>query len=244
VKPFLLLATRAEDAAADNEYASFCRFTGLDPSQLVRHRWERKPLDGLDLDDYSGIFMGGSPFTTSDPDDLKSPAQRRVERELWPLLRAVLDRDFPLLGACYGIGTLGVHLGGVVDRTYGEPIGPVPVTTTVEGAADPVFGSLPTRFEAFVGHKEAITALPAEAVLLAGSPACPVQAFRVGRNVYATQFHPELDVEGLCTRIEVYKYAGYFEPAEAEVIKLVARRAAVHAPPRLLRRFVEVHARP
>jgi GMP synthase (glutamine-hydrolysing) len=29
VKPFLLLATRAEDAAADNEYDAFLRFTGL-----------------------------------------------------------------------------------------------------------------------------------------------------------------------------------------------------------------------
>jgi GMP synthase (glutamine-hydrolysing) len=29
VKPFLLLGTRAEDAAADNEYEAFVAFTGL-----------------------------------------------------------------------------------------------------------------------------------------------------------------------------------------------------------------------
>ena len=65
---------------------------------------------------------------------------------------------------------------------------------------------------------------------LATSAACPVQAFRVGQNVYATQFHPELDLEGICTRIEVYKNAGYFDPSEAETLKEPSR-AVGGAPP-------------
>jgi len=36
VKPFLLLATRAEDAAADNEYESFMAFAGLGVRDLRR----------------------------------------------------------------------------------------------------------------------------------------------------------------------------------------------------------------
>ena len=63
----------------------------------------------------------------------------------------------------------------------------------------------------------------------------------VGRNVYATQFHPELDVDGLCLRIEVYKHSGYFEPHEAEDLKEMARASSVTAPPLLLRRFVELY---
>jgi GMP synthase (glutamine-hydrolysing) len=43
VKPFLLLGTRAEDAAADNEYSAFLGFTGLDESLLQRVRLERRP---------------------------------------------------------------------------------------------------------------------------------------------------------------------------------------------------------
>ena len=43
--------------------------------------------------------------------------------------------------------------------------------------------------------------MPPHAVVLASSATCPVQAFRVGRNLYATQFHPELDLAGLDTRI-------------------------------------------
>jgi GMP synthase (glutamine-hydrolysing) len=144
-----------------------------------------------------------------------------------------------MLGACYGVGTLGTHQGAVVDRTYGEPVGPVTVTLTAEGRNDPVFGVLPPSFEAFVGHREAIRELPAHAVRLASSSACPVQAFRVGSNVYATQFHPELDVAGILTRIDVYKDAGYFPPEEAEPLKELVRASAVQHPPAIVRRFVE-----
>lgn len=240
MKPFLLLATRAEDRAADEEYEAFARFGGLAPERLVRVRLEQEPLPPLDLDDYAGIILGGSPFTTGDPEATKSAVQRRVEAELDVLLTEIVARDFPLLGACYGIGTLGRNQGAVVDQTYAEDVGAVLVELTEEGRSDPLLGVLPERFEAFVGHKEAITSLPGHAVRLAGSAACPVQAFRVGRNVYATQFHPELDIPGLHGRIDVYKHYGYFHPDTAEHLKDLATRSDVRFPPLLVRRFVEL----
>lgn len=242
MKPFLLLATRAEDVAADQEYEAFLRFGGLRESELRRVRLEQRSLGELRLEEYSGLIMGGSPFNSSDPPVAKSGVQRRVERELAALLDAVVASDFPMLGACYGVGTLGSHQGALVDRTYGEPVGPVWVTLTDEGRRDPVFGVLPSAFEAFVGHKEAIRELPRHAVRLASSPACPVQAFRIGSNVYATQFHPELDVAGIVTRIDVYKHAGYFAAEDADALKELARSSEVRHPPAIMRRFVERYA--
>jgi GMP synthase (glutamine-hydrolysing) len=246
VKPFVLLATRAEDLAADDEYAAMLRFGGLEEHELRRVRLEQPDAPsaaGLDLDAWSGVILGGSPFTTSDPPETKSAAQVRVEADVAALLDRVVAEDRPFLGACYGVGTLGVHQGAVVDQTFREPIGPVKVELTGHGAVDPLTSVLPGSFEAFVGHKEAVTTLPDHAVLLATSAACPVQAFRVGRNVYATQFHPELDVPGLQTRIDVYRDYGYFEPHEAAWVKATAAQSAVSEPPRLLRRFVELYAR-
>jgi GMP synthase (glutamine-hydrolysing) len=243
MKPFLLLATRAQDAAADNEYAAFLDFSGLGERDLRRIRLEQRPLGGIDLADWSGILLGGSPFTSSDPSESKSPVQRRVEADLRGLLDLVISADFPFLGACYGIGVLGGHQRAVVDRQYAEPVGPVPVTLTPEGRRDPLLHGLPGTFEAFVGHKEAISQLPAHAVLLASSPACPVQAFRIGTNVYATQFHPELDADGLCTRIEAYKDAGYFPPEEAGELKALARRSHVTHPPAIVRAFAQRFSR-
>ena len=243
MRPFLLLGTRAEDAAADNEYDAFLGFTGLEESMLHRVRLERGPLGSVDLDDWSGIFLGGGPFNSSDPDELKSPVQRRVESELGALLDVVVERDFPFLGACYGIGVIGTHRGATIDREYSEPIGPVPVTLTPEGRADPLLADLPEHFDAFVGHKEAVSHLPEHATLLASSPRCPVQAFRVGSNVYATQFHPELDRTGIHTRIDVYSTFGYFDPSEAADLHAASDRVDVTHPMTLLANFKARYAR-
>jgi GMP synthase (glutamine-hydrolysing) len=244
VRPFLLLATRAEDTAADDEYCAFLRFSGLAEHELVRVRLEQaaEQVGAADLDRYSGVMLGGSPFTWSTPPMAKTETQRRVEAEIDTLLDRIVAEDLPFLGACYGIGTLGGHEGAVVDTTYAEAIGAAEIGLTEAGALDPLTGVLPERFEAYVGHKEAVTALPAHAVHLATSPACPVQAFRVGEHVYATQFHPELDLPGLQTRIDVYKHAGYFHPDTAEDLKREVATTSVVDPPRLVRRFVELFA--
>ncbi|MDE0546722.1 glutamine amidotransferase [Microbacterium sp. C7(2022)] len=243
MKPFVLLATRAEDVPADEEYALFLRYTGLTERELIRIRLEAAPMPKLDLDDLSGIFVGGGPFNASDPIEKKSAVQRRVEAEFGTLLDEVVARDFPFLGACYGVGTIGAHQGAVIDRTYGEPISVVPVTMTDAGAVDPLLNSLPRTFEAFVGHKEAIRTLPPSATLLASSPTCPVQMFRVKQNIYATQFHPELDLEGITTRIHAYANHGYFAADELELTLSAVQRAAVQHPSLMLRTFVERYAR-
>ena len=241
MKPFLLLSTRAEDLAADEEYAAFVACTKLPEERLHRFRLEAAPLPPLRLDDYAGIFIGGGPFNSSDPEESKSAVQLRVERELAGLLDEVVARDFPFFGACYGVGTLGVHQGGVVDRHYSEPISAVRISLTAEGLADPLLDGVPERFDAFVGHKEACRVLPSSAVLLASSATCPVQMFRVGRNVYATQFHPELDVPGLVTRIRVYQHAGYFEPSEMNDLIARLTPSVVTEPGRLLANFAALY---
>jgi GMP synthase (glutamine-hydrolysing) len=243
MRPFLFLGTRPEDDAADNEYASVVRCTGLPEHDVRRRRLERDPLGEVDLDDFSGIILGGGPFNTSDPEVEKSPVQRRAEGELHDLALRVVEADSPFFGACYGIGVLGSLRDGLVDRTHSEPIGAMSVTLTDEGRTDPLFDGLPDTFDVFLGHKEAVSRLPAGAVRLAFSATCPVQAFRLGSNVYATQFHPELDVDALCLRIEVYKNHGYFEPSQAQSLKDMARRSVVTEPPRLLKTFVERYSR-
>jgi GMP synthase (glutamine-hydrolysing) len=239
VRPFLLLSSRADAVAADDEYVGFQKATGLDVGQLHRVRLEAAALPELDLDDYAGIFLGGGPFNSSDPPEAKSAVQHRVESDLRALLDEVVGFDYPFLGACYGVGTLGVHQGGVVDATFAEPIGRVPVSLTEAGLADPLLAGMPSRFDAFVGHKEACTVLPPTAVLLATSPQCPVQMFRVKENVYATQFHPELDRAGIITRVRVYQHAGYFPPHEMEELIERLTQAVVTRPARILANFVE-----
>ena len=58
--PFLLLASRAEDAAAEDEYAAYLRYGGLEERELRRVRLEAAPLPALDLSQFSGVIVGGN----------------------------------------------------------------------------------------------------------------------------------------------------------------------------------------
>lgn len=237
-----MLSSRAEDLAADDEYTAFLKMTGLPGEQLRRIRIEAAPLPALNLDEYSGVILGGGPFNSTDPPAAKSPVQHRVERELRILLDEIVDRDFPFLGACYGIATLGLHQGGIIDRIHAEPVSAVRISLTADGLGDPLLAGMPAEFDAFVGHKEACRVLPSGAVLLATSPRCPVQMFRVGKNMYATQFHPELDVAGVVTRVRVYQHAGYFPPTEMHELIDRLTLAVVTEPGRMLANFVARYA--
>ncbi len=243
MKPFLLITTRDDERIAAEEHASYCTLTGLLPEDLSWLRADQQPLGDLDIDQYSGIILAGSPFTVSEPEESKSENERRVERELAALLDRVLERDFPFLGICYGIGTIGTHQGATVDRTYGENTQATRISLTPEGLGDPLFGELPAEFDAFVGHKEAISEVPPHLAVLASSPGCPVQAFRVGRNVYATQFHPELDGAAMTTRIHAYMNHGYFDPGEVDALIERVQRADVRASQMVLSRFTEQYLR-
>lgn len=239
MKPFLLITTRGEDLEAADEHAAYCRLTGLLPEDLEWRRIDRGPLGAVDFGRYSGLILAGSPFTVSEPIERKSATELRVERELAELLDEVVQLDFPFLGVCYGIGTIGAHQGARVDRTYGETSQAAQISLTESGQRDPLFYQLPARFDAFVGHKEAISEVPASITVLASSPTCPVQAFRVGRNVYATQFHPELDTASFASRVRAYATHGYFDPAEVDAIIEGVERADVRGSHMVLGRFVE-----
>ncbi len=243
MKPFLLITTRDDEAVAAAEHASYCQLTGLLPEELEWRRIERAPLGPVDLDRYSGLILAGSPFTVSEPQSAKSDDELRVEHELGILLDEVIVRDFPFLGICYGIGTIGAHQGARVDRTFGEPPQATRVRLTAEGLVDPLLRELPDEFDAFVGHKEAISEVPPHIAVLAGSAACPVQAFRVGANVYSTQFHPELDTQTFASRVKAYAGHGYYEPDELDSILNQIDAVDVRASHMVLARFVEQYAR-
>ena len=60
---------------------------------------------------------------------------------------------------------------------------------------------------------------------------------RHGRNVYATQFHPEADAESFVVRVGVYRDAGYFPPEDADALIDACRAEVVTAPGRILAGF-------
>lgn len=239
-KPFLILQLRPETEAADDEFAAILRKGGLSDAQVSRVRLDQEALpQGLSLDDFSGIIVGGGPGCVSDAPADKSQVEAHIESAVMSLMPEITARDFPFLGCCYGIGILGKHLqGDVSKRAHSEPVGTSACALTEAGASDPLLDGVPERFDAFVGHKEALQALPEGCTHLVRSEACLFQMVRFGQNVYATQFHPEADADGFETRIKIYKHRGYFPPETADDLVSMCRAADVHAPELVLRNFV------
>jgi len=240
MKPFLILQLRPLDAACENELQAIVKYGGLKSNEYRQIRMEREGVPDLDLTNYSGIIIGGGPSNVSDPEKRKSSAQRRYERDLLKLYNRVFELDFPLLGTCYGVGSIADYLGCEVSREkYSESPGAVDIFLTEEAKNDPITNGLPQTFRTFTGHKESCQKLPKEAVLLASSKACPYQMFRFKKNIYTVQFHPELDFEGLTVRIGIYKHEGYFKPEDAQKLINENRNESILIPKMILKRFVD-----
>ena len=238
-KPILILQFRPEDEVSDSEFQAFLRYGEMGEKDVVRVRAEYKMPD-VDLNDYSAVIVGGGPYNVSEKK--KEPTQFQVEEKLFDLMREIEQKDFPYLGNCYGFGATALACGGVVSKEkYGEEAGAVTIRLTEEGKKDKLLQDVVEEFRAFVGHKEACQVLPPAAINLASSETCPHHMFRIKNNVYAVQFHTELDFEGIVPRIDFYKYHGYFPPEEAENLKEKLSREKIAEPMKILKNFVNIY---
>jgi GMP synthase (glutamine-hydrolysing) len=240
MKPFLILQLRPNDKASDGEFYAMLKHGGLSEDEVVRVRMEHGGIPKVSLDKYSGVIVGGGPSDISTPDQEKSAVQRDFEKDLSRLLDGIVEKDFPYLGACYGLSSLSVHEGGTVSKErYAEGVEALTVYLSREADSDQLTAGLPKSFRAFAGHKESCQNLPDSATLLASSDVCPIHMIRVKENIYGTQFHTELDIPTIIDRINIYKNAGYFPPEDAEPLISSAQNEKVTVPMRILKRFVE-----
>ncbi|WP_295839210.1 GMP synthase [uncultured Microbacterium sp.] len=230
----LYVCARPQREAAVAEWASFRDGLGVGDDELVHHDLVRDPLPA-DLERYAGVVVGGSPFNVTDPD--KSDEQLRLETDLERLAATAIEGRTSALFTCYGIGVVTRLLGGEVTLRHPEDTGPAEIALTEAGRGDGLFGILNPRFEALTAHKEGTAAVPPGATLLAENDACPVQAYRAGVGLWATQFHPEPTAEAFVARMRVYRDAGYFDADAFDEVSSFVRTASVEQPTLLLRSF-------
>ncbi len=110
-------------------------------------------------------------------------------REEYDALRRFVEERRPLLGICLGAQTLAHALGAVVAPVGRVLAGFYDTELTDAGAADPVLGVLPRRFEALNANGYRFD-VPDGAVTLAEGPT--PQAFGVAGSAWGVQFHPEV----------------------------------------------------
>ncbi|MDP9093079.1 MAG: type 1 glutamine amidotransferase [Actinomycetota bacterium] len=135
---------------------------------------------------FAGLLVLGGGMSAED--DRSAPWLPAVRR----LLHAALEIELPTLGICLGSQLLASANGGEVGPNPGGPeFGAQLVAKRGVASSDPLFGPLPITPDVVQWHFDAITALPPAALVLASSPGCDVQAFRLGRLAWGIQFHIE-----------------------------------------------------
>lgn len=239
MRPLVYLCVRPQQGAAAAEYESFRSAMRLDEEGLERWDLVAEPLPADATARWRGFVVGGSPFNVTDPASTKTDVQRRLEDDLARLAREAAAGAIAALFTCYGIGVATRALGGEVTRAYPEDTGPTVVSLTAEASGDPLFGGLADTFSALTAHKEGTGTLPPGAVLLATNEACPVQAFRIGDRLYATQFHPEPTGRAFTERMAVYRDDGYFAASDYDAIAARVLAASLTEPTRILRTFAQ-----
>lgn len=106
----------------------------------------------------------------------------------------IIENHIPLLGICYGHQLIAKAMGGVIAyHPGGMELGTKEITLFESSRKDPLFDGFPERMNVHVSHSQTVATLPPGAVLLAGNNFEPHHAFRIGKNTWGVQFHPEYD---------------------------------------------------
>jgi len=203
MKKILLIQSRERPDMLKAEQENYTRAVGerveLSFLSILDERlaWA-DPVDFLK--GYDGVIFGGSAEFDihggrGDDDPMRLTAMIILLR--MRTLISYLEREkIPVLGVCFGHQLIAqIYDGHVTNDSAQKKVGSFEVELTEEGKKDPLFGALPHSFMAQYGHKDSVTSLPKDAVLLAAASACHFSALRYGSNIYTMQFHPELRPE-------------------------------------------------
>ncbi|MGC9523044.1 MAG: glutamine-hydrolyzing GMP synthase [Anaerolineae bacterium] len=125
-----------------------------------------------------GYILSGSPHSVYDADAPDLPDY-------------LMEAEAPILGICYGMQLLTRRLGGRVvpgvEREYG------PAIVQVEQAGDGLLAGLGDRLSVWMSHGDRVVAVPEGFKVLARSENDIIAAMgHPDRQIYGTQFHPEV----------------------------------------------------
>ncbi len=144
--------------------------------------------DAVDWMGTLGLVVLGGPMNVDETDTYPF-LKREVQ---W--IREALASQVPILGICLGSQLLAKALGAAIYPNRTKEIGWYEINLTEQAAEDLLFLGLPASLIVFQWHGDTFD-LPKGAVLLATSPQCRNQAFRMGDNAWGLQFHPEMTTD-------------------------------------------------
>ena len=187
-----------------------CEHPGQLRQYLTRDHieWDAIELDAGEqipaLERYDALWVMGGPMDVWDTEE-----HPWLTNEIAAIRHWVTTLRKPYLGLCLGHQLLAVALGGSCSRMATPEIGVLDIELTDAGRTDRIFKDMPARQKALQWHSVQVETPPADAVVLATSPACGQQAMRIGEHAWSMQYHIEVEPDTVdnWARIPAYRDA-------------------------------------
>lgn len=132
-----------------------------------------------------GIILAGSPESTLDEGSPRAP-------------EVVFTLGIPVLGICYGMQTMAMQMGGLVEGSNIREFGYAQVNVHGESALlkdikDHLDTDGNALLDVWMSHGDKVTKMPEGFSLLASTPSCPIAGMvNEAKKFYGVQFHPEV----------------------------------------------------
>jgi GMP synthase (glutamine-hydrolysing) len=130
-----------------------------------------------------GIILSGGPESTTDVDSPRAPPE-------------VYEAGVPILGICYGMQTMAMQLGGLVEGGHHREFGYAEVEVS---AACRLLDEMkdhpgsPPRLDVWMSHGDRVTTVPKGFAITARTASVAIVAMAdEARRWYGVQFHPEV----------------------------------------------------
>lgn len=141
-----------------------------------------------DLNDFDALIIMGGPMNVDEEDHYHWLAGEKL------FIRDTIASGKKVLGICLGSQLIVSALGGRVYPNMKKEIGFFPILFTSEAKSNYFFSHYDLHTTLFHWHGDTFDLLPGMQ-LIASSEVCKNQAYILGENVLALQFHPEASEE-------------------------------------------------
>lgn len=144
--------------------------------------WDHEPSDIVAFAP-KGIILSGGPESTTETDSPRAPQE-------------VFDLNVPVLGICYGMQTMAIQFGGMVESGHHREFGAASVNVIkpcalLDGLNDGT-GQV-SRLNVWMSHGDRVTSVPQGFTVTACTDNVPIVAMAdEARRYYGVQFHPEV----------------------------------------------------